>query len=148
MRRTTIGFLGLAGLVVAGCGGGTTFANQPRPPAPVNVTVYVNNDRVSVSPASIGAGPVVFIVTNQAGNAESLAIAPASSSSQPLADTGPINPQGTAEVTVSFTPGTYTVSTGGSGATEASLAAAPGIRPASFSVGAPRSSASNQLLEP
>jgi hypothetical protein len=148
MRKTTIGILGSAALALAGCGGGTTFANQPRPPAPINVTVYVNNHRVSVSPASVGAGPVVFIVTNQAGNAESLAIAASGSGSQQLADTGPINPQGTAEISVDFTPGTYTVSTGGNATTEAALSSAPGIQPASLRVGAARASASNQLLEP
>jgi hypothetical protein len=148
MRRTTIGILGLSALAVAGCGGSKPFANQPRPPAPVNLTVYVNNDRVSISPASVGAGPVVLIVTNQASNAESLAVAPSNSGGQPLADTGPINPQGTAAVTVDFTPGTYTVATNASGTTEASLASTPGVRPALLHVGPTRASASSQLLEP
>ena len=35
------------------CGGGSTFANKPRPATPVNLTVYINNARVSVSPSSV-----------------------------------------------------------------------------------------------
>ena len=96
MRRNTAGMFVLAAATIAGCGGGSHFANQTRPPAPVNVTVYINDQRVSVSPSSVGAGPVQLIVTNQATTAESLTMARAGdSSSQPLADTGPISPDST-----------------------------------------------------
>ena len=73
MRTTTIGILGISSIALAGCGSSKTFANRPRPPVPVNLTVYINNARVSVSPHAVGAGPIVFIVTNQAARAESLA---------------------------------------------------------------------------
>ena len=69
MRKTITGMLAVGTLIATGCGGGSTFANKPRPPTPINLTVYINNARVSISPASIGAGPVVFIVTNQASHA-------------------------------------------------------------------------------
>jgi hypothetical protein len=149
MLRTTIGILGLGALTVAGCGGSGTFANKPRPPVPVNLTVYINNARVSVSPRSVGAGPVVFIVTNQSTKAESLAVMPkGGTASRALADTGPINPQATAQVTVNFKPGDYTVSTTTGGATEAARATASPIRSARLSIGPPRPSAGNQLLQP
>src|SRR5947209_3132185 len=125
MRTRTIGMFAVGAIAVAGCGGNTkTFANQSPPPTPVNVTVYIDNARVSVSPNSTGAGPVTFIVTNHATKAETLQVqAAGSGSGQSLANTGPINPQGTASVTVDFTEqGKYSVATGSGGTTEASTA--------------------------
>jgi hypothetical protein len=148
MRKTTIGILGIGALAAGGCGGASNFANNPRPPAPVNLTVYINNVRVSVSPRSVGAGPVVFIVTNQAHHSVSLAVVPKGNSDHALADTGPINPQATAQVTVNFKPGDYTVATTAGGKTEAAQATARPIRGAHLHIGPPRPSASGQLLQP
>jgi hypothetical protein len=150
MRRTTLGTLAVTALTVAGCGGGTHFANHDRPPAPVNLTVYINDQRVSVSPASVGAGPVVFIITNQASNAESLAVSSsASSSAKPLADTGPISPQATAQLTVNLNnPGQYTVGIAPNSSTEAAAATPTGIQPARFHVGSPRASSNNEVQQP
>ncbi|MGZ4305288.1 MAG: hypothetical protein ACXVEW_06645, partial [Solirubrobacteraceae bacterium] len=92
MRTTTIGILGVSAIALAGCGSSKTFANRPRPPVPVNLTVYINNARVSVSPQAVGAGPIVFLVTNQAARAESLAIQRKGGAGT-IANTGPINPQ-------------------------------------------------------
>ena len=139
-----------AGVLAAGCGsGGGHFANQPRPPSPINLTVYINDQRVSISPNKVGAGPIVFIVTNQASKAVSLSVLPAGvSAAQPLADTGPISPQATAQVTVDFnSPGDFVV-TGISGTTQASEALPSGIAPALLHIGKQRPSASNQLLSP
>jgi hypothetical protein len=150
MRTTRIGILGgmavIAGL--SGCGGGKQFANKPRPAAPVNLTVYINNSRVSVSPDSIGAGPLVFIVTNQASRAVSLEVqnAPGGSGSQALADTGPINPQATATVKVNLKPGDYIVATGDSSQTAESGGAS--IQPAQLHLGQPRPSGKDLLLQP
>ena len=36
-------------------------ANKPRPAAPVNLTVYVNDARVSISPNSVGGGDSVDV---------------------------------------------------------------------------------------
>jgi len=150
MRRRTIemlavsGMLAVSALAVSACGGTSTAATTPRPPAPVNLTVYIDNSRVSVSPSSVGAGPVTFIITNQASQAESLQILPpGSSGGQPLANTGPINPQAAAQVTVDFSfQGTYSVGADGGGAGSGST------RAASIHVGAPRPSSDNQLLQP
>lgn len=146
----TIGMLAVGAVAASGCGSSKTYANNPGPASPVNLTVYVNDSRVSVSPSSVGAGPVVFIVTNQSSKAESLTIQSAGSGSAALAHTGPINPQGTAQVSVNFTsPGSYTLSTGSGGATDASLAApSSAIRPATISVGPKRASSSSNLLQP
>ena len=140
----------LAAGAIAGCGGGTHFANLPRPPNPINLAVYINNQRVSISPSSIGAGPVQLIVTNQASNAESLIVLPAGTSAgQALADTGPLSPQATANVTVDLTsPGAYTVAIAPNSSTESAASTPTGIQPALLRVGKARPSASNQLLNP
>ena len=150
MRRTTLAMLALVSATASGCGGGTHFANRPRPPAPVNMTVYVNDQRVSVSPTSVGAGPILFIITNQSSNAESLQVTSSgSSSSQSLADTGPISPQATAQLTVNLSsPGDYTVGIAPNSSTEASAATPTGIRPALIHVGSPRPSSNNQVEQP
>ncbi len=143
-----IGLLGATVLVVCACGssgGGSPTA--PTPPSAINLAVYVNDSRVSVSPASIGAGPVVFVVTNQASHAEALAIS-TSGGSETVASTAPINPQGTTQVSVNFKPGDYTIATAPHGSTDASLSQPSSIRPASVHVGLARPSASNDLLAP
>lgn len=150
-RRSTITMLTLAAIVVSACGSsGGHFANQPRPPSPVNVSVYINDQRVSVSPASVGAGPLVFIVTNQASQAVSMTILPAgSAAAQSVADTGPISPQATAQIKVSLDPHTtYKVATSATASNEAAAATASPIRPALLRIGKPRPSASNQLMSP
>ena len=115
----------------------------------MNLSVFINDARVSVSPASVGAGAVLFIVTNQANRAVSLTIHPAGNASQSLATTGPINPQATGQVAVDLgRPGEYSVSTAGGRGTDAALASQRSIQPASLHVGAPRPSSSNQLLLP
>jgi hypothetical protein len=144
----TFGILAACALAVSGCGGGSTFANKPRPASPVNLTVYVNSAQVSVSPASVGAGPVVFIVTNADSKTETLAIK-TSDRTQTLASTGPINPQATADVTVDFTnPGNYTLSASKSGITEAAQSNPSPIQAATIHVGPARANSSSRLLQP
>jgi hypothetical protein len=152
-RETTIGVLAATTLVVGGCGGSSKFANKVSPPLPVNLTVYINDARVSVSPARVGAGPVIFQVTNQASKAESVAIMRAGGAGgQPLATTGPINPQATAQVTVDLTAqGDYTVTTAtgdGGDATDASLSNPSQITPARIHVGAVRAKSHGVLMTP
>jgi hypothetical protein len=148
MRIRRIAIVAASTLVVTACGSvGGKSASALRPPAPVNLTVYVDDARVSVSPASVGAGPVVFIVTNQASKAEALAISK-SGQSQPLASTAPINPQGTTQVAVDFRPGDYTISTAGHGATDAQLSQTSSIRSASIHIGHERANSSADLLQP
>jgi hypothetical protein len=130
---------------VAGCGGGAHFANIHRPPTPIDLTVYINDARVSVSPASVGAGPIIFFVTNQASRTESMTIQPRSGGSS-LGSTGPINPDSTTQVTVNLNQtGDYTVGTGsGSGAPASGTA----IAPATLHIGPSRPNADNALLQP
>jgi hypothetical protein len=137
--------LAASALGLTACGATSSGATTPRPPAPVNLTVFIDDSAVSVSPSSVGAGPVTFIITNQASQAESLAILrPGSSAGNAVANTAPINPQATAQVTVNLTSrGAYSLST---------AAPDPGtgssIRPATITVGAPRSNSDSQVLQP
>ncbi len=131
-------------LALTGCGSGGMFANKPRPALPVNLTVYINDQRVSVSPASVGAGPVQFIVTNQASRNEALTV---HSGGGALANTGPINPGATAQVTVDFRSGEYTIATDAPAANPY-LHAGAAIHPATLHIGPARPSASNALLQP
>jgi hypothetical protein len=149
MRRTTFATLTVTVVVVSGCGGGSQFANDPRPATPINLTVYVNDARVSVSPNTVGAGQLMFIVTNQASKTESLTIHPSGNPGQSLASTGPINPQATAQVTVDLHgPSSYTISASKTGVTEAARATARAIAPGKLHVGKPRPNGNNALLQP
>ncbi len=104
--------------------------------------MYIDDARVLLSPSSVGAGPVVLIVTNQASRAESLTVAPAGGGS-PLARTGVITPQATAQVQVDLaSPGVYSVVAGsGAGVPDTTTSA-------SLYVGRKRPSASGALLQP
>jgi hypothetical protein len=146
MRIRTIGQLVIIAVGVSACGSaGGQSPSVARPPNPVNLTVYVNDSRVSVSPARVGAGPITFIVTNQASQAESLAISRGGST---LASTAPINPQGTTQVSVNFAPGKYTVATGARGRNDAQRSRQSPIRPASIHIGRERESSNNSVLQP
>jgi hypothetical protein len=149
MRIRTIVTLGASVLAVSACGStGGMSASRAGQPTPVNLTVYVSDSRISVSPEVVGAGPVIFIVTNQASHSEALAISPASGNSHQVASTAPINPQGTTQVAVNFKPGDYTISTAAHGRTDAQLSRSSNIASASLHIGRPRTSSSNSLLQP
>ena len=53
-----------AALALAGCGE-DDFENEPRPPVPVQLTGVITQEKVTVSPNELGAGPVVITVSNQ-----------------------------------------------------------------------------------
>jgi hypothetical protein len=149
MRIRTIVMAGASALVMTACGStGGKAASEAGAPTPVNLTVYVSDSRISVSPEVVGAGPVIFVVTNQASHSEALAISRGAAGSHPLASTAPINPQGTTQVSVTFKPGDYTISTAAHGRTDAQLSRASTIASASVHIGRPRSSSSNSLLQP
>lgn len=137
----------MSAVAVSACGSTQgQIAADTRPPSPVNLSVYVSGSRVSVSPASVGAGPVVFVVTNQASHSVALAV---SHGARTLASTAPINPQGTTQVTVNLTtPGIYTVAPGTAGESDAQRSESPAIAPATVRVGRRRPSSGNQLLQP
>lgn len=134
------GWIALALLSVAGCGGGDDYVNDPRPPAPINVTAAITDSRVSVSPQRFGAGPIVLIISNQSSTAQKVIFQTDElGGSQPgrKFDTTPINPRGTATLKVDVREGDWKLSTD-DGA----------IRAAAVSVGRERKSAQGDLLQP
>ena len=143
MRGATIGMLAFLAFALAGCGSSAHFADKTRPPTPINLSVYVNDAKVSLSPNSVGAGPVMFIITNQSSQAVQLTVRPAAGGAA-LATTAPINPQATSSVSVDFRPGQYTVGT----SPTANTLSTPTISSASLRIGKSRANGNGALLEP
>jgi hypothetical protein len=137
--RIAIGLLA-ATLALAGCGSDPDYANDPRPPSPINVTAAITAEKVTVSPKEFGAGPIVLIVANQTGDPQRVTLQTdelAGEQGGIKQSTAPINPDGTATLKVDVREGEYAVSVDGDG-----------IRGARVTVGAQRASAQNDLLQP
>jgi len=142
MRRTAAWTpLAVAAVVVlAGCGGSSDYKNDPRPPAPIVLTASIDDQRVSVSPRSFGAGPISLVVTNQTSTAQRVTLESADKAGSGPGlkqETAPISPRDTATLKADVKPGRYTVHVGGDG-----------ISAARLQVGAQRASAQNDLLQP
>jgi hypothetical protein len=148
MRMRTVG--GLSATVLsatvlaagaAGCGSSDSYDNAARPAAPVNVAVSLTSERVAVSPDRVGAGPVVLLVANESGRSREVTLTAPSGSSGSCVDgdvsSGPINPQGTARLQLPLVEGRCVVSVA-----DDALEAAP------LTVGPPRPSAQQELLQP
>jgi hypothetical protein len=126
-------------LFVAGCGEQEEYKNNPRPPGPINVSAYISPSRVSVSPSSFGAGPIVLTVTNQSRDSQEAIIETEGSgtNSALTQSTGPINPGDTGQIKVFVREGTYQVRVQGGM-----------VDPATMRVGSQRESAQNEVLQP
>jgi len=138
--RGIYGGIAAALVTLAGCGGGGDYANEPRPPAPINVTAAITNSRVSVSPQEFGAGPIVLVISNQSSSAQEVTFETDElGGSQPgrTFNTTPINPRGTATLKVDVRQGDWKLRTGDGG-----------IEAAAVSVGKARKSAQDDLLQP
>jgi hypothetical protein len=126
--------------LLAGCGGGDDYANRPRPPAPINVTAAISNSRISISPHSFGAGPIVLIVSNQSSSAQEVTFATDElGGTEPgrTFSTTPINPRGVATLKVDAREGDWELRTEDDA-----------VRAAAVTVGKQRESAQNDLLQP
>jgi len=130
--------LATAAFTAAGCGGGSQFKNAPRPPAPVQLTGVIRDDKLTVSPDRVGAGPVILFISNQTQQAHTITL-----DGVDTKDTvGPVNPLDTAKIQQTLKQGRYTVKAG------STQAVAREIKPASLSVGPQRRDSSNQVLLP
>jgi hypothetical protein len=125
---------------LAGCGGsGGDYANKPRPATPINVTAAINDKEISISPKTFGAGPVVFIVSNQTGSDQTVTLQTQElGGSQPgqKQSTDPIAPRATGTLKADVREGTY------------ELSVRNGPSPKTLEVGGERKSAQDTLLEP
>ena len=128
-------------LAAAGCGSDQAdYANEPRPASPITVTAAISDDRIRVSPATFGAGPVTIIVSNQSGAPQQITFETdevAGDQSGIRKSAGPVNDSDTAQLQVDPREGTYRL------AVEEG-----GIEPAQLEVGAPRKSGQDDLLLP
>ena len=139
-RACAAGLAVVAVVTFAGCGE-DDFENEPRPPVPKQLTGVITEEKVTVSPNELGAGPVVITVSNQTDGAHTLTLE-SSDDGTIREQVGPINPLDTATLQRTLTEGTYTVSAG-------SEAAVPReIRPATLTIGKERKSGSDELLLP
>src|SRR5919201_7148027 len=118
--RAPVLLLVTAAVTIAACGG-SNDRNQNRPPVPINVSVQLGPQKVTVSPAKFGAGPITLLVSNQSGASQTVTI----NGPQVRQSVGPINPEDTATLKVTVQPGEYTLAT----------AEAAGLRPARLTVG-------------
>jgi hypothetical protein len=148
MRTLTAVGLGGAVFVLSACGG----SDQPRcdksapqncrPPEVLSIGASISPRGVSLSPDSLGAGPVRITVTNQTPESRAFVLKGAANAqtpciSGPPVNTGPINPQGVTQVQVVLVQGTCSAETDPAGP-----------RAAKLEVGKQRPSAQNQVLLP
>jgi hypothetical protein len=127
-----------AAAAAAGCGD-EDFANEPRPPVPVELTGVIQEDKVTVSPSrNIGAGPFLITISNQTDARHTITLEGQSIKEE----VGPVAPLDTATIQRTLAPGSYEVRAG-------SMRAVPrGIAPASLDIGAERKNSSSELLLP
>ena len=142
-RRTRAGALlasCAAGLTLAACGD-EDFKNEPRPPVAVELTGVIKQDKLTVSPNELGAGPVVVTISNQTKDSHTVTLESTSGGSI-REQVGPINPLDTGEIQVTLAPGQYSVTAGSEQAVEREIA------PATLVIGPERESGSDELLLP
>ncbi len=121
----------LASLALAACGR-DDFENNPRPPAALPISVQVNDDQITVSPAEFGAGIADFTIVNLGREPTSVEIeGPTTGESDEIA------PGTTAVLKMETETGDYE-------ATALDLDA----EPFEFEVGPERESSNNELLQP
>lgn len=122
----------LAMLVLVGCGS-SSFPNEPRAAAPVEITASIGPRAVKISPTRVGAGIVNFTVANLSSNPASFRLR-GPNAPRP---TSQIEPGGVTTVAANLKTGDYDVSAPGSG-----------MRSTFLNVGPPRPSSQNKLLLP
>jgi hypothetical protein len=125
---------------LTGCGGGgEDYANEPRPATPINVTAAISTEKISLSPKTFGAGPAIFVISNQSGTKQVVTLQTKElGGSQPgiKASSDPIAPRGTGNLKVDVREGTY------------ELSVSKGLSPVTLEVSGERKSAQDTLLEP
>ena len=131
-RSAAIGGV-LAVVALAGCGS-EDFANEPRPPAPIEVSALVTDGAIEVGPQEIGAGIVNVTVSNQTDEATGLAF-----EGPTEAETRTVPPGGVLTAKLELDEGDYQVAATG----QESRA-----KTTRLAVGAKRPSSQNELLLP
>jgi hypothetical protein len=121
----------------AGCGD-EDFENEPRPPVPVELTGVIQEDKLTVSPSRVGAGPFVITISNQTDAEHTITLEGESI----VEEVGPVAPLDTATIQRTLTPGSYEVRAGSRKAVRREIA------PASLDIGRERKNSNSELLLP
>jgi hypothetical protein len=129
--------IGAFAVLAAGCGD-DEFANEARPPVPVELTGVIQEDAVTVSPAKVGAGPILITISNQTDEAHTVIL----DGEEVREQVGPINPLDTATIQKTLERGEYEVRAGSDTAQKRV------IDPATLTIGAQRKSSNDELLLP
>ncbi len=127
----------ISAALVAGCGD-EDFKNDPRPPVPVGLSGVIQSDRVTVSPARVGAGPIVITISNQTQRVRTVTL----EGETLVTREGPIQPGDTATIQRTLAPGSYEVRAGSPTAVRRE------IEPAMLDIGAERPASNNDLMLP
>ena len=128
---------GVCAMVVSACGE-DDFENKPRPPVPIELTGVIQEDKVTISPRRLGAGPVLITVSNQTKDAHTITLEGETVRER----VGPINPLDTATIQKTLDPGSYEVRAG------SSVAVPNEIQPAVLEIGRKRKDSNDRLLLP
>jgi hypothetical protein len=127
----------IAAAIVAGCGE-EDFKNEARAPIREALTGVIQDDKVTVSPSRIGAGPVEITISNQTDGEHSVTLEGESI----VERQGPVGPGETVTIQKTLTRGSYEVKAGSEKAVPRE------IRPAILRIGKKRPNSNNELLLP
>jgi hypothetical protein len=127
----------LATTFAAGCGD-EDFANDPRPPVTAELTGVIQDDKVTVSPASLGAGPVRITISNQTERPYTVTL----EGEALVRRSNAVSPGDTATLQSTLAEGTYEVRAGSEKAMEQEIA------PALLEIGRERPASNNDLSLP
>jgi len=129
--------LAIAAAIVAGCGE-DDFKNEARAPVREALTGVIQNDKVTVSPSKLGAGPVEITISNQTKADHTVTLEGESI----VERQGPVAPGDTLTIQKTLETGSYEVKAG------SEKAVPKEIRPAVLSIGKERQNSNNDLLLP
>jgi hypothetical protein len=129
--------LAVVAALLAGCGD-EDFKNEARAPVRVALTGVIQDDKVTVSPAKIGAGPVEITISNQTDSERTVTLEGESITEEQ----GPVQPGDTATIQKTLAPGNYEVRAGSKKAVRKE------IQPAMLRIGKERKNSNNELLQP
>ena len=129
--------LAIAAALLAGCGE-EDFKNEARAPVREALTGVIQDDKVTVSPAKLGAGPVEITISNQTKADHTVTLEGESI----VEREGPVEPGGTLTIQKTLAQGSYEVKAG------SEKAVPKEIRPAILKIGKERKNSNNDLLLP
>jgi hypothetical protein len=123
--------------LIAGCGN-DDFKNEARAPVRLALTGVIQDDKVTVSPAKIGAGPVEITISNQTDSERTVTLEGESVNEQQ----GPVLPGDTTTIQKTLAPGSYEVRAGSKRAVRKE------IQPAVLEISKERKNSNNDVLLP